>query len=469
MTEAAVENVSLSDVTRLEDIIDRDALVEVCRSFFNLFDVSIRVFSRGGALLADASEEHTLCQYVNGSPQGHTACETVVDTVKGLARENSTVVHACFTGAVYRIVPIDYQGRAVGSFVLGPYLPAEAREVPKSLLAVDPALEVEKARVHLAEMPRIRTEAAERIVSHLRSILDLMLFAGHRAYLTSEMHIATVRESFRELADKTAQLQQAYDRLRELDRLKSNFLATVSHELRTPLTSIIGYSEMLAAGIGGELSAEQKEFVDTIRSKGDHLLALITNLLDMSRLERDSVGLTLRPVDARALVEDVAATVAPHAHKKKISVDVSVESALPPLVGDVLRLRQILLNLADNAIKFTPEGGHVRFLVRAVPFDEESDDSTLGVVLMATPRSAVEIVVQDDGIGIPPTEQHRVFDAFYQVDGSSTRAYGGAGLGLSIVKRLVEAHGGTVRLESEPGRGTSFFVRIPEPGEDYAA
>ena len=122
-------------------------------------------------------------------------------------------------------------------------------------------------------MPRVRPETAERIAEHLRGVLDLILFSGHRAHLTSAMHLATVRENYRDLAEKNARLQDAYDKLKELDRLKSNFLATVSHELRTPLTSIIGYSEMLQAGIAGDLSEEQASFVETIRSKGELLLS----------------------------------------------------------------------------------------------------------------------------------------------------------------------------------------------------
>ncbi|HEY8428595.1 MAG TPA: PocR ligand-binding domain-containing protein, partial [Sandaracinaceae bacterium] len=277
---SAGPDLTLADVARLEDIVDRGALAEVCRSFFELFSLPIRVFSRDGTLLADAHEARAICTYVNSLPEGRPACSTLVDEVKAVDPQDGPVVHPCFTGAVYRIVPIDYQGRRLGRFVIGPYLPAERREVPRSLLVIDPGIDQETAREALGEMPRLREETAERLAAHLSRVLDLIVFSGHRAFLTSEMHVASVRESYRELAEKTEALQEAYDKLKELDRLKSNFLATVSHELRTPLTSIIGYSDMLAAGIAGPLNEEQSEFVETIRSKGDHLLSLITSLLD---------------------------------------------------------------------------------------------------------------------------------------------------------------------------------------------
>jgi signal transduction histidine kinase len=312
----------------------------------------------------------------------------------------------------------------------------------------------------------LRKETAEKITAHLSRVLDLILFSGHRAYLTSNMHLMSVRANFRELAEKNQRLQQAYDRLKELDRLKSDFLATMSHELRTPLTSIIGYSEMLASGMGGELNEEQQDFVGTIRNKGDHLLELITSLLDMSKFEQGNLVLRKELFDPARLMEEVARTVAPAAKKKGVSIKQDIASSLPSLVGDQARLRQVLQNLTDNALKFTPSGGNITLSVHGIeassgngggPFDDEA-----GLVLMMAPQRTIEFSVRDTGIGIPRDEQDRVFDAFYQVDSSATREHGGTGLGLSIVKRLVEAHHGSITLESTPGEGTTFFVRLPE-------
>jgi signal transduction histidine kinase len=312
----------------------------------------------------------------------------------------------------------------------------------------------------LAEMPRVRPETAERLATHFRKVVDLLLFSSHRAHLTSEMHVASVREGYRELAEKTANLQQAYDRLKELDKLKSNFLATVSHELRTPLTSIIGYSEMLEAGIAGDLAEEQREFVETIRRKGDHLLALITSLLDLSKLEQGALRLTREALAPRALLDEIAATFLPQARKKNVTISVEAAEDLPPVDGDPVRLRQVLSNLADNAMKFTPKGGSIS--LRAVQTDlVGGEDGEMGMVLMAAARPAIRFEICDTGPGMKQEELPHIFDAFYQVDGSSTREHGGAGLGLSIVKRLVDAHEGEVHVSSEVDVGTTFSVTLP--------
>ncbi|MFT3921260.1 MAG: ATP-binding protein [Myxococcales bacterium] len=456
----------MADVRSIEDLVDRDALGEVCRSFFELFGLPIRVLANDGALLADVHQQRAICTYLNGLPEGRSACVHTVNDVRGLIPEHGELVHPCFTGAVYRVVPIRYDGRRLGRFVVGPYLPAELREVPGSLLQIDPAVDPTIAKEHLGEMPRVRRETAEKISAHLTSVLDLILFSGHRAYLTSSMHLASVRSNYRELSEQNQRLQQAYNKLKELDRLKSNFLATMSHELRTPLTSIIGYAEMLAAGIGGTLNDEHKEFVDTIRNKGDHLLELITSLLDMGKLEQGNISLRRESVDLASLIGDVLRTVAPAAQKKGVRVSSDIGKGLPRVTGDSARLRQALQNLTDNAIKFTPAGGQVRLSAEAVDLGPsiggEGFEDDAGLVLMMAPSAGVRVSVRDSGIGISKAEQAKIFDAFYQVDSSATREHGGTGLGLSIVKRLVEAHGGYVRVESEPGTGSTFMIELPE-------
>src|SRR5262249_45955035 len=248
------------------------------------------------------------------------------------------------------------------------------KEIPQSLLTVEPDVDLEKVRDLLIQMPRAREETVRQIGRHLRGTLDLILFSGHKALLTSSMHLASVRESFRDLEEKNARLQEAYDRLKELDRLKSNFLATVSHELRTPLTSIIGYSEMLVEGIAGEMSVEQREFVRTIHEKGEQLLELISSLLDLSKLESGTLAMRKSEVTVEHVVSDVLHTVSPAARKKDVNVTSNVEAGLPKLWADPTRLRQILLNLVDNAMKFTPSGGTVGIGVRSTTMEVEPDD-----------------------------------------------------------------------------------------------
>jgi signal transduction histidine kinase len=368
---------------------------------------------------------------------------------------------ACFTGAVYHVVSIRYDDRSLGRLVLGPFLPPGVTDIPETLISVEPEVERERVRDLLFRLPRAREETVRQIGRHLRGTLDLILFSGHKALLTSSMHLASVREGFRDLEDKNTRLQEAYDRLKELDRLKSNFLATVSHELRTPLTSIIGYSEMLVEGIAGEMSVEQREFVRTIHEKGEQLLELITSLLDLSKLESGTLAMRKSDVTVEHVVSDVVHTVSPAARKKAVSVTSTVEPGLPKLWADPTRLRQVMLNLVDNAMKFTPQGGTVRITIRATTMEVEPDDEEGGLVLLRSKQPAVEIRVADTGIGIPDAEKSKVFDAFYQVDSRATRQVGGTGLGLSIVKRLVEGHDGRVWVEDNRPQGAVFVVTIP--------
>jgi signal transduction histidine kinase len=344
--------------------------------------------------------------------------------------------------------------------ILGPYLPASVKEVPRELLGVDPDIDVKVVRELLPKMARAKEDTVRQIAVHLTRTLDLILFSGHRALLASNMHMASVRENFRQLQDKNSKLQQAYDRLKELDRLKSNFLATVSHELRTPLTSIIGYSEMLSEGIAGPLSDEQKDFVNTINDKGEQLLELIKGLLDLSKLESGTMSLRRKQTPVAPMVNDVVATVTPAALKKDVEIEASLEAGLPEVWADAERMRQVLPNLMENAVKFTPKGGVVTVTARLATLDADGGEEG-GLVLLNTKRTAIEFRIADTGIGIPEDERERVWDAFYQVDSSSTREQGGTGLGLSIVKRLVDGHDGRVRIEANRPSGAVFVVSIP--------
>jgi signal transduction histidine kinase len=446
----------------LDELVDKDALVEMVQSFFELFRIPIRVFSEEGQMMADATEQQPLYAYLNTFKNARRALQDVVSAVKNIQPAvNDEVTHPCVSGALYRVMAISYDARRIGRVILGPFLPPEVTELPSALLELEPGINPREARELLQQMPHARLESVGQIAEHLRHTLDLILFSGHKALLTSNMHLASVREGYRELQEKNASLQEAFDRLKELDRLKSNFLATVSHELRTPLTSIIGYSEMLAEGIAGDMTNEQTEFVRTIREKGEQLLDLIKGLLDLSKLESGTMSLRKANIAVAPVIRDVAQTLTPTARKKGVDLDVHVDPALPTLWADAERLRQVLLNLTENAIKFTPETGKVRIAVRPSVMETTADRDGPGMVLLTHRRPAVEIRVADTGIGIPEGERTRVFDAFYQVDSSSTREQGGTGLGLSIVKRLVEGHDGQVRVEDNVPRGTVFVVTIP--------
>jgi two-component system, NarL family, sensor histidine kinase BarA len=450
------------EVPGIEAILDRESLTKVCRSIHDLFGLSVRLFSLSGSLLADVHTEASICRYVNTLEAGRPACAGVVSEVKSVDADREIVGHPCFTGAEYRVVPLRYQNRLIGRAIVGPFLPATRTQLPRSLVVLDPSIDKQLAAERLAELPRVREETVRRILEHLDKMLEMLVFSSHRARLTSEMHVASVRESHRELAQKSERLEEAVERLKHLDQLKSNFLATVSHELRTPLTSIIGYSEMLESGLAGDLTDEQQDFVRTIHQKGNQLLALISSLLDANRLERGLAALELEHVDVASVLFSVRETVRPAAEAKRIEVAAEVVDESCVVVGDPIRIEQLLSNLTDNAVKFTPHGGTVRVRARLTTMNDPI--SGFGAALLPPDRPAVQVTVDDSGGGIPLEERPKIFDAFYQVDGSTTRKHGGAGLGLSIVKSLVEAHGGTISVEGSDLGGARLAVILPVDG-----
>ncbi|MES1175368.1 MAG: ATP-binding protein [Myxococcales bacterium] len=456
------DELTLGHGVSLEDLIDRDALGEMVKSFFDLFGVPLRIFSEEGKLLGDAADQIPLYVLLNSVKAGRSALAEAAAKVKTIALgEDGMASYPCPTGESYRVAAIQYDGKRIGRMIFGPFVAPSKDDAPQALLALDPTLDAVQLRELFKALPHAEDDSVVKLSRHLGRTLDLLLFSGHRALLTSNMHLASVRESFRELEDKNEKLQTAFDRLKELDRLKSNFLATVSHELRTPLTSIIGYSEMLVEGLAGEMTTEQREFVQTIRDKGEQLLQLIKGLLDLSKLESGTMSLRKTQTDILGILRDVSQTMTPTARKKEVELVVDVENGLPLMWADAERLRQVFLNLTENAIKFTPPKGKVTLSARMTAVDASRPEDAGGVVILSARRSAIEFRVADTGIGIPELERSRVFDAFYQVDSSSTREAGGTGLGLSIVRRLIDGHDGTVRIADNTPKGTVFVVTIP--------
>ncbi len=446
---------------RLEDLVDRESLRTMVMSFEQIFGLHVRIVSGSGVNLASTTNECGLCAMVNEEPSGRRACARIVADVKRLrlvSKEGTQ--HPCFTGAQYRLMPIQYEGDTIGRIIVGPFVEPTNDSIPDALFEVSSRIDVARVAELLPLMPRATGVVAEAVAKHLVAVLDVVLWSGHKAHLTSTMHIASMRESFRELTRKNTALEQAYAKQKELDKLKSHFLATVSHELRTPLTSILGYSEMLSGGIAGEITPGQLEFVKIIEARSNHLLELIMSLLDLSKLESGTIMIRRGDVLIATVLSEAISTLAPKAGKKGIVLDVDVPADLPVVVGDPERLRQVFVNLTENAIKFTPENGHVKLSAMQVDVNDDEDDDA-GHVLLAPLRQMIEVRVADTGIGIPEAERTKVFDPFYQVDQRHSREYEGTGLGLSIVKRLVDGHRGTVHIEGNTPHGAVFVVRLP--------
>jgi len=429
----------------LGDLLDLRAFAEVCQSFVELYRVGLKVFDEAGNKLVDVKVGNAdFCGYIWTKSAGREQCMATVGRVKNdaLPEERVQLKIDCFSGCRYVVQPILYEGDALGRIVFGPFLPEELEALPKELAAISPDFDPKLAEGYAQKIRRASRSTAEKIVKHFGDLVEVMVFTGHKALITARLHIEAVQEDYRDLQEKNRQLEDSFARLKELDRLKSNFLATMSHELRTPLTSVIGYSEMMLEGLGGPLTAEQREYVTIIMEKGENLLQLITSILDISKIEAGRVRLILAEADPSQLMRDAVATVLPLARKKGIRVSCE-PGELPRIHCDREKVRQCLVNLCQNAVKFTPADGRISVGARVEPGE-----------LLA-------IRVQDTGIGIPPEHRERVFDVFYQVDGSSTREYGGAGLGLAIVKSFAEAHGGGISVGPRDGGGSIFTLTLP--------
>lgn len=246
------------------------------------------------------------------------------------------------------------------------------------------------------------------------------------------------------LTEINNRLSLANAELARASRMKDEFLANMSHELRTPLNAVIGLSEALLEEVYGPLTAKQQKSLTTIENGGQHLLTLINDILDLSKIESGRMELHLAPVFLRELAESSLTFVKQQAHQKRIQLILQVPEDTEDVLLDEARIRQALINLLSNAVKFTPEGGSVRLEVEANPVEE-----------------VLKFHVMDTGIGIASEHFAKLFQPFVQVDSSLSRRYGGTGLGLSLVRRIAELHGGGVELESEVGRGSHFTLAVP--------
>ena len=266
-------------------------------------------------------------------------------------------------------------------------------------------------------------EFGERIVNLMKALANQSKVAIDNAHL------------FREIEEKSRLLEVA-------NRHKSEFLANMSHELRTPLNAIIGFSEVLLQRMFGELNRKQDEYLQDVLSSGRHLLSLINDILDLSKVEAGRMELELDRFDLPQALQDTLVLVRERAVRHGIDLRLEVDSRLGPLVADERKIKQVLLNLLSNAVKFTPEGGRVE--IGAVPTD-----------------GGVEISVADTGIGIAPEDQELIFEEFRQVGGDYAHKREGTGLGLTLARKFVELHGGRLWVKSQPGQGSTFTFSVP--------
>jgi signal transduction histidine kinase/ActR/RegA family two-component response regulator len=288
-------------------------------------------------------------------------------------------------------------------------------------LSTQIAIAIENARLHEA----VRQELTER--------------KRAEAALAEERALLAER-----ISERTAELSAANVELARAARLKDEFLASMSHELRTPLNGILGMTETLQEKIYGPLNERQLKALQRVEESGRHLLALINDILDLSKIEAGKFDLQIGPIPLEAVCEASLRLIKQEAHKKRLKITASIDAAVTTLQADKRRLKQILVNLLSNAIKFTPAGG------------------AIGLEVVGWPElQAVNLTVWDQGIGIAPEGMDRLFKPFVQLDSALARQYEGSGLGLALVYRMVEMHGGCVTVESEIGQGSRFTVSLP--------
>lgn len=244
------------------------------------------------------------------------------------------------------------------------------------------------------------------------------------------------------IAEKTAHLQQAVLALERANKMKSEFLANMSHELRTPLNAIIGFAEVLRDKIAGDLNEEQTDFVNDIHSSGSHLLQMINDILDLSKIEAGKMELQYGVFPVPAAIEEVYTIIKGLASKKHLELKTVILTDMKSIEADRVKFKQVLYNLLSNAIKFTPENGKI-------------------VLEAGVMEDMLQVSVSDTGIGMKSDDQQKVFKEFWQADSSFARKYEGTGLGLALTKRIVEMHGGKIWFESEYGKGSIFSFSLP--------
>jgi len=254
--------------------------------------------------------------------------------------------------------------------------------------------------------------------------------------------VAELTRLTEELQRRSNDLEEASRRIQEADRLKSQFLANMSHELRTPMNSIIGFSEILIDRLGGTLDPKHVSFLRHILTSGQHLLGIINDILDLSKIEAGKMEVYAERFEIRPVIESVCTVMRGMERTKMPAFVIEVDPGLPLIETDLAKFKQILYNLLSNAMKFSPPESPIS--IRAMHLDE-----------------TITVSVRDEGIGIDPKNHEVIFEEFRQIDGTARREFGGTGLGLALVRKFVQLQGGWVRVDSAPGRGSTFSFTLP--------
>jgi signal transduction histidine kinase len=306
------------------------------------------------------------------------------------------------------------------------------QKVEKLPLVVQVALSRDEALANWSRITWLQAGAGTLILA----ILGMMAFGLNRQLQARMLAHSQLRETVRELENSRIAAEES-------SRVKSQFMANMSHELRTPLNAIIGFSEVIRDALVGPVAARYKDYARDIHSSGRHLLGLINDVLDLSKIELGRLELHEEPVAVAKVVNDCERLISERVRASNLELAIDLPADLPLLRGDELRLKQVVLNLLSNAVKFTPIGGRITLSARL------------------TAESGIILAVSDTGIGMKPEEIPIALEPFRQIDSALNRRYEGTGLGLPLARTLVELHGGTLSISSTPGQGTTVTVALP--------
>jgi signal transduction histidine kinase len=322
---------------------------------------------------------------------------------------------------------------------------------------VKPILAIEDSAKNIAQgdLTQRVPVMAEDEIGNLAAEFNRMAESLENYYNTLEKKVSQRTEALKqaneELSKNKLELEFANMELQEANRMKSQFLANVSHELRTPLNSIIGFSELLQEKAFGALNERQTQYVEYVHSSGSHLLQLINNILDLSKIEAGRMEIVKEDFSVMEVLGELLGIIRPLAHEKNIVIESKSVPASPKLRADKAKFKQIMLNLLSNAVKFNIHGGSIK-----VDWETMEEPSGMNVERFIVFR------ISDTGIGIKGEDKGMLFKEFEQIDSSITREYGGTGLGLVLTKRLVELHHGSIWVDSVPGKGSTFSVKLPQ-------
>jgi PAS domain S-box-containing protein len=312
-------------------------------------------------------------------------------------------------------------------------------------LLVDDPQEMDENSIETIQTMEIFANEVAVVIDNQRLFEDAKKKSEELEELNKELHESkeSLEDAKKMLETSNLELERANAELREVDKLKAEFLQNVTHELRTPLAPIMVNSEVLLLKKIGDLTPIQEEIIESIFQSTKRLNSLIDDLLDLTKMESGKMKYQFTHVNPESLVNNSLVETYPFSQEKNITINKHIQTGNMQIRGDSHRLIQLLTNLLRNSIKFTPDDGRIDLTLRARDGDK------------------IELKISDTGVGIPASKLNKIFERFYQVDGSATRKYKGAGLGLAIVKKIVEAHQGQIDVESQEGKGTTFTIILP--------